>query len=32
VVIPKQEAALADFKGGMDGKEALRLHGLDDAA
>jgi len=37
VVIPAQEAelagqeaALADFKGGMDGKEALRRHGLDD--
>ena len=39
VVIPAQEAelagqeaALADFKGGMDGKEALRRHGLEDAA
>ena len=36
VAIPAQEAelagqkaALADFKGGMDGKEALRLHGLE---
>ena len=39
VAIPAQEAelagqkaALADFKGGMDGKEALRRHGLEDAA
>ena len=24
-----QKAALADFKGGMDGPEALRLNGLD---
>ena len=27
-----QEAAMADFKAGADGKEALRRHGLDDAA